>query len=237
MTTQDLLRALDSLQAENPRYRLGGDGADGTCDCIGAIIGACRRCGVDWPGIHGSNWAARNLTLDLTGVADEATLSPGDLVYKAKAPGQQGYALPDRYDRHPDRMDYYHVGVVRQVRPLRIVHCTSPGGFTTDHRLGRWAFRGRLSLVDGTPCAVSMQDDRVSRPTLRRGHRRSEVAELQLRLRDLGFTLQPDGIFGPITQECVKTFQALHGLKQDGIVGPATWSALLNQNPNPDKEA
>ena len=37
----------------------------------------------------------------------------------------------------------------------------------------------------------------------------------------------PDGIYGVNTQEAVKQFQALHGLKVDGIVGPATLAMLI----------
>jgi len=37
-----------------------------------------------------------------------------------------------------------------------------------------------------------------------------------------------DGRFGPSTELAVKTFQNMHGLTEDGIVGPATWTALLN---------
>ena len=34
------LSAVDAIQAEAPTYRSGGKAADGTCDCIGLIIGA-----------------------------------------------------------------------------------------------------------------------------------------------------------------------------------------------------
>ena len=141
------LAAVDAIQQETPTYRLGGKAEDGTCDCIGLIIGALNRCGVKWPGIHGSNWAARNAMAWLLPVADAGDLSVGDIVYKAKRPGETGYALPDRYAKDPDRADYYHVGVVRSVSPLRIIHCTSPGGVITDTKLGKWAYRGGLSLI------------------------------------------------------------------------------------------
>lgn len=141
------LNKVDEIAAEEPSYKLGHDGSDGTCGCIGLIIGALNRCGIKWPGIHGNNWAARNAMAWLLPVADAGDLSVGDIVYKAKRPGETGYSLPDRYAADPDRSDYYHVGVVRSVSPLRIVHCTSPGGVMTDTKLGKWAYRGGLSLI------------------------------------------------------------------------------------------
>lgn len=41
--------------------------------------------------------------------------------------------------------------------------------------------------------------------------------------------LYPDGIFGINTDEAVKAFQKKNGLKQDGIVGPATLALLIPQ--------
>ena len=141
------LSAVDAIQAEQPTYRLGGKAEDGTCDCIGLIIGALNRCGVKWPGIHGSNWAARNAMVWMLPASDASDLTVGDVVYKVRRPGETGYSLPERYAADPDRADYYHVGVVRSVSPLRIIHCTSPGGVITDTKLGKWAYRGGLSLI------------------------------------------------------------------------------------------
>ena len=39
--------------------------------------------------------------------------------------------------------------------------------------------------------------------------------------------LIPDGIFGPLTEEAVMTYQREHGLTPDGVVGPATLAKLL----------
>lgn len=57
---------------------------------------------------------------------------------------------------------------------------------------------------------------------LRRGSKGAAVKELQKLLK-----LVPDGVFGSITEEAVKSFQEANGLKGDGIVGPATMTKLL----------
>lgn len=57
---------------------------------------------------------------------------------------------------------------------------------------------------------------------LRRGSKGAAVKELQKLLK-----LVPDGVFGSVTEEAVKSFQEVNGLKSDGVVGPATMAKLL----------
>ena len=66
----------------------------------------------------------------------------------------------------------------------------------------------------------------MTQPILRYCHRGNEVVRLQLMLREMDFTLEPDGIFGPMTREAVKSFQALHDLPATGEVDPITWDVL-----------
>ena len=58
--------------------------------------------------------------------------------------------------------------------------------------------------------------------TYKQGSRGEMVAQIQRALH-----LKDDGIFGPLTTEAVKDFQAAHGLTVDGIVGPATLALLI----------
>lgn len=148
MTVNEFLSYVAQIEAEDPKYKLGHSGDDGYCDCIGLVIGALERGGIKWPGIHGTNWAIRNMVTGLTKVIGTADFEPGMLVFKNREPGEKGYALPDRYDDDPDQRDYYHVGVVRTSQPTRIVHCTTPGGMKEDTRLGAWAWVARLKGVE-----------------------------------------------------------------------------------------
>jgi peptidoglycan hydrolase-like protein with peptidoglycan-binding domain len=66
-------------------------------------------------------------------------------------------------------------------------------------------------------------------PTLRYCARGTEVVRLQLMLRELDFALEPDGFFGPMTREAVKTFQALHQLPSTGEADAGTWDRLEAQ--------
>ena len=54
------------------------------------------------------------------------------------------------------------------------------------------------------------------------GSRGEVVKQIQKSLN-----LYPDGIYGVLTQEAVKTFQREHGLAVDGVVGPATLAKLI----------
>ena len=129
-------------------YRNGGSGTDGTCDCIGLIIGAWRMSGNKWPWTHGSNYTARYL---VRGLAAGQPLRLGDLVFKAREPGQSHYKLPSTYRGHHDKRDYYHVGVVTCADPLEITHCTSvPGGIKRDNARDQWEYSGQFIKLDTT---------------------------------------------------------------------------------------
>jgi peptidoglycan hydrolase-like protein with peptidoglycan-binding domain len=47
--------------------------------------------------------------------------------------------------------------------------------------------------------------------------------------RKFGYTLEVDGVFGPITAEAVKDFQSKQGLTVDGVVTPLTWQKLVGE--------
>ena len=59
------------------------------------------------------------------------------------------------------------------------------------------------------------------------------VVWAQEHLATAGHTIPIDGDYGPTTQSAVESFQTAAGLTADGIVGPATWAALLRFAPAP----
>jgi cytoskeletal protein RodZ len=62
---------------------------------------------------------------------------------------------------------------------------------------------------------------------LRRGDESGDVSQVQAALVELGYsTAGVDGKFGPATEKAVRDFQKASGLTEDGVVGPATLSAL-----------
>jgi peptidoglycan hydrolase-like protein with peptidoglycan-binding domain len=79
-----------------------------------------------------------------------------------------------------------------------------------------------------TATATTASSAPIDLPVLRLGMRGSAVARLQERLRATGFFDGAiDGIFGTETQAAVRAAQQQFRLEPDGIVGAATWTALL----------
>ncbi|MBP1744433.1 MAG: polysaccharide deacetylase [Firmicutes bacterium] len=62
---------------------------------------------------------------------------------------------------------------------------------------------------------------------LKIGSSGTSVRTLQQALANKGYSLSIDGVFGPITQNTVMSFQRSQGITVDGIVGPVTWGKLF----------
>jgi peptidoglycan hydrolase-like protein with peptidoglycan-binding domain len=64
---------------------------------------------------------------------------------------------------------------------------------------------------------------------LKQGTRGDEVRALQNKLKELGFTIESDGIFGAKTHAAIITLQTVFGYDIDGDVGPATQKLIEQQ--------
>lgn len=164
------------IKSLDPVYKQPGKGDDGTCDCIGLIIGAIIRMGLKWTGIHGSNYAARYQTYGLKKIESVDDLEVGDLVYKAceKGSTKHKWDLPRRYHKdgayyNGDMLDYYHVGVVWKINPLKIIHMTSPK-MKIDTKLNNnknsvWNYHGKpLVLVKAVGSKVTTPTSKIKEP-------------------------------------------------------------------------
>lgn len=94
---------------------------------------------------------------------------------------------------------------------------------------------GTQSAVTAFQRSVGLTADGIAGPntfsrlvsTVRQGSTGTAVQALQVQLNKQGSSLATDGQFGPATDSAVRSFQSRNGLGVDGIVGSATWTALL----------
>jgi len=161
MTADAFLNAVQNIVQSAPVYREGGTGADGTCDCIGLVMGAMYACGQAAYDLHSSNYFARFQTDGLEALDTEDQLQPGMIVFKARSGAD---TLHERYQPggrcfNGDLLDYYHAGVVESVQPLSIVHCTSSNnanGIAFDDSIRGWTHCGSISgLAKAQPSGCS----------------------------------------------------------------------------------
>lgn len=178
MTAKEFTDRVRENAARIRDYALGMDGSDGTSDCIGLIIGALRLAGVAWGGTHGTNYAKRYRMRTFRPASDG--VQAGDVVFKSRAKGENGYSLPDAYRNGSDLRDYYHVGVVTDTSPLRILHVTrknGKGGVFEENSLSGWDWAGRLQYVDDTDGVTVTLDRNTARALLAAlQNRKEEIA-------------------------------------------------------------
>jgi N-acetyl-anhydromuramyl-L-alanine amidase AmpD len=69
--------------------------------------------------------------------------------------------------------------------------------------------------------------DPVTWPLVRQGDSGERVRTVQYLLRQRGYSLTVDGVFGTATDTAVRSFQTSQGLAVDGLVGSETWPKLI----------
>ncbi|UOR13691.1 C40 family peptidase [Halobacillus amylolyticus] len=97
-----------------------------------------------------------------------------------------------------------------------------------------FAYANSTSVDQNNSSSGAQSEQRVSlseTSLLKKGDQGDKVKAVQSELKDHGYyTYNLDGIFGPITEDAVRNFQADHGLKVDGLVGQKTFAALSADN-------
>lgn len=128
----------------------GNNTKEGGIDCSGAFVRAYNK--QNKKIYHGSNRIIRVHTNGVFKIDMESQLEVGMPVFKSRDnlsglhkdyhPGGRFYN-PDLYK------DFYHIGLVCSVNPLRIIHATTPVA-KVDTKLGNWGWSGYLSDADYT---------------------------------------------------------------------------------------
>lgn len=145
-TPAKFIAECEKIVKAKPKYKLGQSNLH-ECDCIGMVKYGLHQNGVAFS-TTGTNWTFRNQVTDIRKITSAAVLRVGDVVFKVRHPGESGYNLPAKYCHggsayNGDLNDYCHIGVVKSVNPLRIIHMTSPTA-KTDTSIGKWAYAAEL---------------------------------------------------------------------------------------------
>ena len=128
-TREKFVEKCEVIVKAKPQYKLGCSSTT-ECDCIGMVKYGLHKNGVEFT-TSGTNWTYRNQCDDIRTIHSASDLRFGDVVFKLKEPSEQGYNLPSKYRPggsafNGDLNDICHIGVVKSVSPLRIIHMTSP---------------------------------------------------------------------------------------------------------------
>lgn len=144
-TVEKYLSGCQRVVDATPKYVNGASDLD-ECDCIGMDKYSFRENGVKFSST-GTNYTLRHQVEDIRPIVGTSDLEVGEVVFKFRKPGEKGYKLPEKYqkggsDYNGDLNDYYHIGTVMSVYPLRIAHMTTPTA-KVDTTIGKWGYAAK----------------------------------------------------------------------------------------------
>lgn len=113
-------------------------------DCSGLFVKMYRDQGASI--YHGSNTIFHEHCKETGKLTKVSHLQVGMAVFKLK-PWTEKDKGNKWYGKEPGNLS--HIGIVTSVSPLKIIHASSAAGcVTTDTKIGKWAYWGKLKLVD-----------------------------------------------------------------------------------------
>ncbi len=124
-------------------------------DCSGLFVKMYRDQGAKI--YHGSNTIYRDYCSETGALTKTSQLREGMAVFKCKewTDSDKGNKW---YGKEPGNLS--HIGYVAGVNPLRIIHASSVSGcVTTDTKIGKWKYWGKLKDVDYGSGSSSTDDD------------------------------------------------------------------------------
>lgn len=142
MTKEQILAEFQTMNKEHWSYRWGA-AEYGCVDCSGAFVYAYKQYGRSI--YHGSNTIAREYVLQIMPISEA---KPGMAAFKARNPAANGYDLPDKFEYHPDQLDYYHIGLIDD-DPRYVLNAQSTStGFQRSPISQNWTHCAYLKGVD-----------------------------------------------------------------------------------------
>lgn len=143
-TVKKYVDGCEEIVKAKPEYEKGASSLT-KCDCIGMDKYSFRKNGVKFS-TTGTNYSFRYQIDNARKISSASDLNVGDVVFKANAPDSPNWDLPAKYQKggsqyNGDLNDYYHIGTVKSVSPLKIMHMTSPTS-KVDTSLGHWEYAG-----------------------------------------------------------------------------------------------
>ncbi|HEY4278181.1 MAG TPA: peptidoglycan-binding protein [Conexibacter sp.] len=127
-----------------------------------------------------------------------------------------------------ERGDHGHD--VKRLQAALGVHADGIFGPGTKKALRKFQARHGLTVdgIAGPSTWSALNRAQASTASVSADHGKAQIIGHSARAVQHELGVPADGIFGPQSLSALKRFQRAHGLTVDGIVGPATWSALTS---------